>query len=157
MIKLKTKNVKPIEIDAHFKYRCPKCGWDHWVSLKEAQTKNFKIVCDCNAIFKPKSIKNISIEYCASKPKNNNTETPVQTLKNPDIQPEIKTTVVQEQVIKPVDPLDKDILEKGSKLLISYGFTANESKALLNEAYERIKNNNVGLLVKNVIEFIGDK
>ena len=157
MIKLKTKNVKPIEIDAHFKYRCPKCGWDHWVSLKESQTKNFKIVCDCDTIFKPKRIKNISIEYFVSKPKRKNAEVPVQTIQNPDIQPEIKTVVIQEQVIKPVDPLDKDILEKGSKLLISYGFTVNESKALLNEAYERIKNNNVGLLVKNVLEFIGDK
>jgi len=61
---------KPIDQDIHFKYICPNndCTDIHWLSLKETQTKNFKVVCDCGQIFKPKTIEKIKILY---KKKNN--------------------------------------------------------------------------------------
>lgn len=160
MIKLKIKNVKPIEIDAHFKYRCPKCGWDHWISLKEAKTKNFKIVCDCNTSFKPKQIKNISIEYCIKNKSSKLTPTSQDSIQSNitsinNTQSETKIEVVEKPVIRNL--LDKEILDKCSKLLISYGFTSNEAKTLINQAYEKTNSDNVGLLVKNALELIGDK
>lgn len=61
----KKKSQKPTDIDAHFKYRCssPSCNYDYWISLKQAQTPNFKIVCDCGEVFSPKSIVKIKILY----------------------------------------------------------------------------------------------
>ena len=65
MITKITKNQKPISLDVHLKYRCPNnnCGYEHWLSLLETQTKNFKIVCDCGTVFKPKKIKTLKIIY----------------------------------------------------------------------------------------------
>jgi hypothetical protein len=70
MITKKKKNQKPTEISASFKYTCPNtdCGFNYWLFLREVQTKNFKIVCDCGTIFKPKLIKKIKIVYHASDP-----------------------------------------------------------------------------------------
>ena len=64
-MKTKKKTERPIEIDAHLKYKCPNdsCGYFHWLSLQEAQTKNFKIVCDCGNVFKPKRIKTLEIIF----------------------------------------------------------------------------------------------
>lgn len=147
MIKLKTKNQKPIETDAHFKYRCPNCGWDHWISLKESQTKNFKIVCDCDTIFKPKRIKNITIEYYKkSKQVVNKTETTKS-------QPQESEQKVLE---KPTQSIDKSILDKCLKLLTQYGFTNSEAKTLILSAYDRLQVNDIGILIKNVLEFIGE-
>ena len=67
------KNQKPIEIDAYLKYKCPniECDYDHWISLKESQTKNYKVVCDvCNTVFKPKRISHLKTIY-NKKPQNN--------------------------------------------------------------------------------------
>lgn len=62
------KHQKPIDADIHFKYKCPdvNCSCLHWLSLKETQTKNFKIVCDCGLVFKPKQIQKIKVLYSKS-------------------------------------------------------------------------------------------
>lgn len=59
------KNLKPIEYDLHFKYLCPNpsCCFPHWLSLRETQTKNFKVVCVCDTIFGVKKIDRIKIRY----------------------------------------------------------------------------------------------
>jgi hypothetical protein len=129
---MKNKNQKPIEIDAHFKYRCPKsnCGYDHWLSLKEAQTKNFKIVCDCGNIFKPKQIKKLKIVFYG---------TPIET------KPE-EAKVIQKPKI-PVDFKDSCV-----RLLVGYGFTKEEASTLVEEAYSRNPVTSGSLLVKYVIQ-----
>lgn len=33
------------------------------VLLREAQTKNYKVVCECGCVFKPKTIKKLKIVY----------------------------------------------------------------------------------------------
>lgn len=71
-------NQKPIEIDASFKYVCPQCQLDHWLFLREAKTKNYKVVCECGQIFKPKPIKKLKIVYKTDKPKTD--KLPVDTL-----------------------------------------------------------------------------
>lgn len=126
------KNQKPIDIDAHFKYRCPdkKCGFDHWISLKESQTKNFKIVCDCGYVFKPKQIKILKVVYKSIKITHKAEETKV--------------------VDKPKIPVD--LLDSSVRLLIDYGFTKEESSLLIQEAYSKHQVTSGGLLVKYVLQ-----
>jgi hypothetical protein len=57
------KNQKPIESDIHLKYRCNKCARDHWLSIKEASTKNFKIVCDCGKVFGVRLVTGFKLRY----------------------------------------------------------------------------------------------
>ena len=67
-LKMKTqlKNQKPIDSDINFKYKCPKCKDIHWISLQEAQTENFKIVCDCKNVFSVRQIQAVKIKYVDS-------------------------------------------------------------------------------------------
>lgn len=144
---IKTQNQKPIEIDAQFKYRCPNCGWEHWLALRQVRTKNFKVVCDCDTVFKPKRIKSISIVY------------PVKNTKSTDSIVE-KTPVVEKKE-DPVStstriPLEESILDRCVKLLIKYGFTSTESKDLIDKAYDAIGVSDVGLLVKKALEILGE-
>lgn len=133
MIKKKTQ--KPIEIDVHFKYRCTKCSVDHWISLNQAKTKNYKIVCDCGGVFKPKTIKKISILY---------KETKKEQGKRP--------TESQNQSV-----LDSEVLNKCANVLVNYGFTQTESIELLQKSYHKYKTNNSADLIKLVLQSIGAK
>jgi hypothetical protein len=57
---------KPIDIDAHFKYKCPNkdCCNEHWLSLKEVSIANFKVVCEyCGIVFIPYRVVNICVRY----------------------------------------------------------------------------------------------
>ncbi len=63
--------LKPIEYDFHMKYMCPKCQYCHWVSLEEAKTEKFIIVCDCKDILKIQTIDLIKIKYKNKKQKSN--------------------------------------------------------------------------------------
>jgi len=130
------KNQKPIDIDVHFKYRCPesKCGYEHWLSLKESQTKNFKIVCDCGYVYKPKRISKIKIVY-------------------EDIQkaPKVDKLTESNKVIeKPKIPVD--FKNSCVKLLVSYGFTKDESISLCEKAFEKNPVTSSGLLIKYVLQ-----
>lgn len=57
--------IEPSDIDAHFKYICKdeSCLLEHWVSLKEARTKNFKIVCDCGSVYHTKRVTKLAVVY----------------------------------------------------------------------------------------------
>ena len=130
----KKKFQKPIDIDAHFKYRCASCNLDHWISFNEAKTKNYKIVCDCGNVFKPKRIKTVKIVYEeTSKPLQNKAPEP------------INNVVV----------LDKEILSKCVGLLTSYGFTNQEAENLIKQTYVKNPTNDCMQLIKNTLESIG--
>lgn len=58
-----SKNQKPIDTDIHLKYRCKKCAQDHWLSIEEASTKNFKIVCYCGLVFGVRLVKDFRLKY----------------------------------------------------------------------------------------------
>jgi len=136
MTKKKQKSQKPIEIDAHFKYRCPQsnCGFDHWLSLKESQTKGFKVVCDCGYVFKPKRISKIKIIYAniQSAPKTEKPPEPEKVIEKPKIPVDFKNTCV--------------------KLLVSYGFTKDESVSLCEKAFEKNPVTSSGLLIKYILQ-----
>lgn len=127
----KIKKQKPIQIDAYFKYKCPddNCGVTHWLTLKECQTKNFKVVCDCGIVFKPKLIDKLKIVYV----KNKKINTPEQIT---DIIPEI--------------------IDVCSKLLIGYGFSEKESVDLIKKAYSENPTNSPSALIKHILQNLGE-
>jgi hypothetical protein len=59
----KIKNLRPIDVDVNFKYVCPNCCLEHWVTLKQVQYNKFVIVCDCDVILKPKTVEKIRTVY----------------------------------------------------------------------------------------------
>lgn len=131
MMKTKKKNQKPIDLDIHLKYRCPNnnCKYDHWLSLKEASTKNFKVVCDCGEIFKVKLVSGVSVIYA--------------TAPEPITQQKPQTIPV-------------DILEKCCKLLINYGFTESESKKMIESTYQQNPSDDCKELIKLALKNIGE-
>lgn len=142
-MKTQKKNQKPIEIDAYLKYRCPnvKCGYTHWLSLKEAQTKNFKIVCDsCDEIFRPKLIKDIAVKY------HKKTKQPVIETQIIEAQPE---TTTQTPIIS------ERLLLLCSKTLMDYGFTKKEAYDLLKQSYVIHQTEQPFELIQNTLKMIG--
>ena len=121
-LKKLSKNQKPIDTDIHLKYRCKKCGQDHWLSLKEASTKNFKIVCDCGKVFGVKLVTGFKLAY---------SQKPQSTKKSIKI---------------PVDLLDKSV-----KLLVGYGFTTQEATDSITQSYLENPNDDFASLVKQTL------
>jgi hypothetical protein len=134
MTKTNLKSQKPIEIDASFKYKCPSenCDNEHWLFIRQTQVKNFKIVCECGLVFKPKQIKNIKIIY----------EKPISKRK--------KTEDI-------IDSIPVDLLNQCAKVLSGYGFDLDEAKELIKQSYNSCKTNDVGSLIKNVLKSFGEK
>lgn len=139
---MKTKtitNQKQIDTDAHFKYRCPTCAYDFWISINEAKTKNFKIVCDCGTIFSPKRIKKIKVIYWEDIIKDKKKE---------------EAPLIEEPKIKEIS---QQLLDKCTKTLITYGFTKEESHDLLRQAYSKNPIDNSLDLIKQALKIIGEK
>lgn len=132
-------NQKPISLDLHLKYRCPNidCGYTHWLSLQETQTKNFKVVCDCGVVFSPKRIKQVKLKYNTTKTK---TEIPHNT----------ETKVIL------TNTTESSVLEKCVKALTQYGFTKLESEDLVNRSFEIVQNNDISSIMKKCLELIGE-
>jgi hypothetical protein len=129
-MKTKKKNQKPIEINAYFKYRCEdsSCGYDHWISLIEAKTKDFKIVCDCGSVIRPKRIKNISIEYRSKKrpPKSK-------------IQSQNNASIIEY-----------------CNVLCGYGFSMEEASKLIEIAYKKLPNGSKREIIKLALTSTGE-
>jgi hypothetical protein len=124
----KVKNLKPTEIDLHIKYSCPNksCKNDHWATLKESQTKNFIMVCECGYIIKPKRIDKVKIVYH----KTNTT----------------KKIIPKENTIIP-----KDILSKSIPMMVALGYSEEEAFRMLTSYYSHNPITDYKALVKNSI------
>jgi len=148
---LKKKNLKPIESDVNFKYRCPKpeCGYYHWLSLKEAQTKNFKIVCDCGTVFKPKQISIINIVYAEddSTKKDLPKQSDSQKLENNNADNSDILTISTN-----IPSMPEQLNNKCVKLLVEYGFTEQESKKIAQNAYKKLQINDPVCLVRQIMQ-----
>lgn len=138
---MKKKNQKPIEIDAYLKYRCPylNCGQNHWLTLKESQTKKFKIVCDCGNILIPKRIDKIKIKYVDDKR---------------NIIKEKSLIEAKQETIEA--PIPERLLVICSKTLTDYGFTTNEAHSLLKQSYVLNPTDNPLELINNTLKIIGN-
>lgn len=128
MITKQIKNQKPISLDVHLKYRCPNrdCGYEHWLSLLETQTKNFKVVCDCGTVFKPKKIKTLKVIYD-------------------------KKTQKETQEIKDSDQPNEDLLNKAIPCLVDLGFTKQEAIDALTSAYIKQPTQDISIWIKNTL------
>lgn len=127
---------KPIDFDIHLKYRCINCSQDHWLSYKEASTKNFKIVCDCGLVFKVKRVSGFKLLY-QKKEKN--------TAKKPD-------PVVIDAKVK----ISSDLLNRAVASLIKYGFTKDEASLLVSDVYVKNPVDDLNILVKQTLESLGN-
>lgn len=145
---IKTNRQRPIETDAQFRYVCPnlKCGFDYWLTLKECQTKNFKIVCDCGEVFRPKRILKISIVYSKNKSSitTDSQQKPVDHSKQ-----DLKETINK----KPI-PIPEYLKIASIKILCGYGFTESESENFVIKGFETNPVDNVAIFVKYIIENI---
>lgn len=143
------KNQKAIEIDAHLRYVCknPDCGYTHWLSLKEAQTKNFKVVCDCGVVFKPKQVLKVKIVYAKPKKKKE---------AEPQTQAPMQQCFVNLSAIAKEIELDIDTLNKCVKILVGYGFTKTESEQLLKNSFRNNPTDDCATLIKQTLESFGE-
>lgn len=160
------KRQKPIDKDIHLKYRCKKCGIDHWLSLREASTKNFLVVCTCGHTFKVRQVSDCVVKYVGhSQKKQAHKPQKVQTAQESkqDCQP-IQTS----QIPKPVDitpsnippvvrpTIPNDLLDKTVKLLLTYGFTQVEAKELIISTYNKVPVNDYAALIRYALQSLGD-
>jgi len=136
----KTKHQKPIDLDVHFKFRCVKssCGYEHWISLKEAQTKNYKIVCDCGKILRPKRISKVKILYARD-----------ESHAAPATQQKI--VPIKADAIDSVPVASVDMLAKCGKVLVGFGFTQAEARILTNRAYRDFQTEDASALIKCIL------
>lgn len=134
MMKTKKKILKPIDLDCHFKYRCENnsCGFDHWLSLKQVKTKNFKLVCDCGCVYTPKRIDKIKVLY------------------------HNRNTIKQNKQPKNISKIPIDLHDKVGKILSGYGFTDSECSMLANVGYSKNPTDDLGSLVKYIIQNLGE-
>lgn len=135
-MKTKTNNQKPIEVDVSLKYKCPNndCGFDHWLFLRQAKTKNFKIVCECGTIFKPKRIKTIEVVYATPRSVKKNLE-PVENSDTTSVVPECITRAI--------------------KMIVSLGYDKDDAQKHVMLIHNLEKITDAGTLVKKAISNIG--
>lgn len=133
-----SKYYEPSGADVYLKYVCPNgdCLDVQWVTLKESQTKNYRIVCDCcGKVYRPKRVKSFSLQYYEDK------------------KAEYTTSTTKENKTKP----DLRFLEDAKKTLISFGFDKEEASDMINSEYAKSKSTNPATLVKNSLDFFGVK
>ena len=132
MIQNQIKNLKPISLDAQFKYRCTntECESEHWLFLNQVQVKGFKLVCDCGNVYKIRQITNIKTQFSKKNQK-------------PTTESEI------------VDEVEPEYLKKAYKILETYGFSNKEAINLVNKVYDLTNQNNPLLLVKDALKIFG--
>ena len=145
-INFKTKNLKPTDISVNLIYRCPSCYNEHWLSLMEAQTPKFKVVCECGIIFAVKRVRDIVIDY---EPK-----------KEPIIKQEESIVDIKPETVEVIEPKpypNEKLLSKCVKILIGYGFIEDEAKNFVIDEYQNQPTDNCVELVKNTLTNIGTK
>lgn len=126
------KNQKPIDLDLHLKYECSNCNAIHWLSLKETQTKNYKILCDCNCIIKPKTVDKVKLTYINT-----------------------KKVVKQQHSVVLEEEIPVDLLKKCVTMLTGYGFEKDESENLTKEYHKANPNLNCVDLIKHILKSFG--
>lgn len=124
---------KPIEYDIHLKYICQRCGQTHWLSINEASTRKFKVVCFCGLVFGIKRVKDFKLIYHKKTPK------AIETKKS---KPEQKSIPV----------ISNDLLNQTIEVLVKYGFTKTEAKNLIIKSYQNLPTDNPIELVKQTLE-----
>jgi hypothetical protein len=118
---------KPIDFNVVLQYRCPNCENDYWITYLQASTKNFKMVCDCGTIFKPKRITDLKLKF-------------EKRIKNVNQQSSPNTTI------------PNDLLNNCVNVLVGYGFDKKEAQDLISSAFNKSPSDSVSSLVKQALE-----
>jgi alpha-D-ribose 1-methylphosphonate 5-phosphate C-P lyase len=136
MIQNQIKSLKPISLDAQFKYKCTNsdCESEHWLFLNQVQVKGFKLVCDCGNVYRIRQIENLKMQYSRKIKK---------TQKMSNVSPE---TVVE---------IQPEHLKKAYKILETYGFSNKEAIEMIDKVYSTNKCDNPLLLVKDALKIFG--
>ena len=111
--------------------------------MNEAQTKNFKVVCECGCIFKPKQIKKLKVLY--KQIIKSSTEIVATTTV------EDKSNIEQPPTVEKIE-IPVDLSNECVKLLIFYGFTKQESIILSSKAFRKTGESNSSNLVKYILQ-----
>lgn len=138
-LKMKTKilkNKKPIELDVHCKYICDICDTKHWLSLLETQTKNYRLVCSCGSIIRPKRIKTVKVLY-AKKKNSSKKSTAVNAVNS--------------------NTISSDLLNKAVATLSTYGYDRTEAAELAEKCFQLDPTQNFGKLIKSILVHIGSE
>jgi len=129
----KQKSLKPISLDAQFKYKCTntECEAEHWLFLNQVQVKNFKWVCDCGNIYRIRRIENIKSIYAKKS------------------QPIAIPTTEKQSDSSP------QYLNRAYKILEHYGFSKQEAVDLINKVHNITECNDPVILVKDAMKIFG--
>jgi hypothetical protein len=130
-MKHRKKNLKPIDYDVHFIYECTECQIKHWLSLKESQTPNFKIVCDCGSIYKPKPIEGIKIIYVQLQNKH------------------------PTQKVSSKKSIPANLKTNAAHILSQYGFSESEAISLIEKSFEETQEIDCVKLIKYCLSNFG--
>lgn len=58
------KQQKPKRFEGHLVYECPECECDNYITLSEAMTEDFVIVCpECNSVLRPTLVVKMKVYY----------------------------------------------------------------------------------------------
>ena len=129
------KHLRPTELNVHLKYTCPTCSIEHWLSLEEAKTKGYLIVCDCNSILKVKLVDSLKVKFYKK---------------------EKSTKIVESEKVVETEKISVDLLSKCCTILSSYGYEKSEVEHLIIKTYENSPTTDIKTLVKNTLMKIGD-
>lgn len=158
-MKKKKKNkiltLKPVSKDIYYEYICSQCGCNHWITHREASSKNFRIICDCEAIIKPQRIIDTKIIYAKPKHrKNDSSVTTGQRRLNPSTDPVIKETNGQENntACAVAETSLLKIQQQAANIMSQYGYTIEEAMRIIINCDEK---NEVKTLVKEALTKIG--
>lgn len=139
---IKKKRLRPIDQDVHLKYRCHTCALDHWLSLKETQTKGFRIVCDCGEILKVKLIEKIEIVY--------------QKIVKKEITPESRKSEELPKAPETKETIPIDLLSQCCTILLGYGFDITEGENLIVSVFNEKPTYTCVDLIKQALKKFGE-
>ena len=129
------KNLRPTELNVHLKYVCPSCSIEHWLSLEEAKTKGYLIVCDCDSVLKVKLVDSLKVKFYKK---------------------ENGTKIAKSEKVEETSKIDVDLLSKCCTILVGYGYDKSEIEKLITKTYQSNPTTDIKTLVKNTLMNIGD-
>jgi DNA-directed RNA polymerase subunit RPC12/RpoP len=146
----KVYNIKPKNHDISFEYICPECGISHWLTSIEADTKLFKIACDCGLILIPARITDVKFKYHkyeqhqSTNSKQHESSRVAKASDSPTI-----NTKSDEEI------LSDETLLKTTAYLEDYGFEKIEANELVKQSFAQLKTNNVLDLLRHTLQSLG--
>jgi len=140
----KHKNLKPIDAEVSLIYICPSCNDQHWLFLREAKTKGFRIACGCGDILFPKLVSGIKIVYQETLKRKINIEK--------EIEPSRKATETSSNIREDINILTDEVLEECCKTLFHFGFSKKEAEESIKSAHMILNTTDIKTLVKYVLK-----